>query len=120
MKIFAVLLCSTCAAMAQTYNFTGLSTDDVLIIGRGLDKLLGTDPTDRLYTDRSRLWDRIQAQINQQNNAMAAASLKAKADADKTAIDAAVAEAMAKTKAAIEKAAAEAEAIEKAKKETPQ
>lgn len=76
------------AASAQTYNFTGLSTDDVLTIGRALDKLPRED------TDRGQLYQRIQAQITQQANAMA----KAKADADKAALDKAIAEAIEKTK----------------------
>lgn len=90
--IFAAAWASGSAA--QTYSVNGLSTDDVLTIGRALDKLLGSDPADRAYTDRSRLVDRIQAQITQQSNAMA----KARADAEKAAFDKAVADAIEKSK----------------------
>jgi hypothetical protein len=64
------------AQTAATYNFTGLSSDDILTIGRGLDKLPRED------TDRNNLWGRLQQQITAQNAAMA----KDAADAQKAAI----------------------------------
>lgn len=99
--LFAIglLLTLPFAAHAQTFNLN-VSPDDALVIGRALDKLLGTDPVDRTYTDRSNLYGRLQQQITTQGNAMA----KAKADADKAAADKAIADAV---KAAEEKAKAE-------------
>lgn len=99
--VLLALLAST--AHAQTYTFSNLSADDATAIGRGLDKLFGADPLDRAYTDRTRLYERLQAQITQQNQAAA----KAQADAAKAAQDKAIADAVAK-------------AVEKAKSEEPQ
>ena len=84
----AVLLALSSAANAQTFSITGLSTQEILTIGAGLDKL------PREVTDQNNLYQRIQAQITQQNQAAA----KAKADADKATIDKAVADAIAKAK----------------------
>jgi hypothetical protein len=83
------VLASVLGGQAQTITITGLSVDDVLTIGRGLDKLPRED------TDRNRLYDRMQAQITAQINAAA----KARADAEKIAIDKAVADALEKAKA---------------------
>jgi hypothetical protein len=83
------VLASVLGVYAQTIAITGLSVDDVLTIGRGLDKLPRED------TDRNRLYDRMQAQITAQINAAA----KAKADAERAAIDKAVADAVEKAKA---------------------
>jgi hypothetical protein len=80
------ILASATVVYAQTITISGLSVDDVLTIGRGLDKLPRED------TDRNRLYDRMQAQITAQINAAA----KARADAEKAAIDKAVAEALEK------------------------
>lgn len=77
------------SAVAQTYAITGLSTQDLLVIGAGLDKLPREDG------DRNGLYARIQAQITQQATAMA----KVRADAEKAALDKAVAEAIEKAKA---------------------
>lgn len=75
-------------AKAPTYIINGLSGQDLLIIGAGLDKLPRED------TDRNQLYQRIQAQITQQ----AQTAAKAKADADKAALDKAVADAIKETK----------------------
>jgi hypothetical protein len=75
-----------CDAHSQTFTFGGLTTEDVLMIGRGLDKL------PREETDRNNLYQRLQQQINAQNQA----AIKANADAQKAAIDKAIAEAKAK------------------------
>jgi len=81
------MVAATAPAYAQqaapTYNWTGLSADDIQIIGRGLDKLPRED------TDRNNLYQRLQSQITTQANAFA----KAKADADKAALDKAIEEA---------------------------
>ena len=73
-------------AQQQTYRFEGLSSADVLTIGRGLDKLPRED------TDRDNLYGRLQSQITAQDNA----ARKSKADAEKAAIDKAVSDAKAK------------------------
>jgi hypothetical protein len=79
-KVFALVLVSSVshaqplqAPSTPTFNWNGLSADDVQVIGRALDKL------PREETDRNNLYQRLQAQITQQANAFA----KAKADADK-------------------------------------
>ena len=78
----ALCLCAfaTAAHAQQTYSFTGLSTDDLLTIGRGLDKL------PREETDRNNLYARLQAQITKQNQDWA----KAQAEAKKKELDDAV------------------------------
>lgn len=82
MRIVATLafLALTTGAMAQqvTYSFSGLSQEDVLTIGRGLDKLPRED------TDRNGLYARLQAQISQQNKqAKDAADAAKKSEIDK-------------------------------------
>jgi hypothetical protein len=72
---------------AQSFSINGLSTQDIQVIGAGLDKL------PREETDRNGLYQRIQSQITTQVQANA----KAEADARKAQIDKAVAEAKAKT-----------------------
>ena len=81
-----ILALSAAPALAQqTFTLNGLSSEDVLVIGAGLDKL------PRETTDRNNLYQRLQAQITQQNQAAA----KAQADAQKAAIDKAIADAKA-------------------------
>lgn len=106
----AILLALALAAPAQAqpaaqYHLEGLSVRDLLVLGRGLDKLLGADPLDRAYTDPEKLYDRIQAQINQQYQAAA----KAQADAAKAATDKAIADAVEAVKAESKKPKAEEE-----------
>lgn len=84
----AIMLALSSTASAQTYSITGLSTQDMLVIGAGLDKL------PREATDQNNLYRRIQAQIDQQNQIAA----KAKVDADKAALDKAVTDAIEKAK----------------------
>ena len=71
---------ATTASAQQTYSFTGLSTDDLLTIGHGLDKL------PREETDKNNLYARLQAQITKQNQDWA----KAQAEAKKKELDDAV------------------------------
>jgi hypothetical protein len=78
--LFVVLLLPSCA-MAQSYKFEGLSTEDVLTIGRALDKL------PREETDKNGLYGRLQQQITAQN--------KAREETNKAAFDEAVAKAAA-------------------------
>lgn len=73
-------------AMAQSYSFTPFSEHDLWLLGAGLDQLPPNMTRD--------LQQRMQAQISQQAQAFA----KSKTDADKAAIDRAVAEALAKAK----------------------
>lgn len=74
------------SASAQTYSFTGLSQEDVAIIGQGLDEL------PRKVTDRNGLYQRLQSQIT----AIAQAAAKSQADARQAEIDKAIADAVAK------------------------
>lgn len=70
------------SAHAQAVYYPPLSGDDVQIIGRALDKLLGVDPADRVYTDRTHLYDRMQAYITARNQELSRAAFdKAIADA---------------------------------------
>lgn len=81
-----MLLLLAGSAAAQTYTFTPFSEHDLWLLGAGLDQLPPNMTRD--------LQQRMQAQINQQALAFA----KAKTDADKAALDQAVAEALAKAK----------------------
>lgn len=81
MRTLVFLLLMTSAAFAQqSYSFTGLSTEDVLTIGQGLDKL------PREETDKNSLYQRLQLQITKQNQDAA----KAQDDKRKKDIDDAV------------------------------
>jgi hypothetical protein len=79
-SMVALVLLATSSLAQQapqpTYEITGLSQDDILIIGAALDEL------PRKTTDRNGLYARMQAQITRQANELAA---KSKADADKVA-----------------------------------
>jgi hypothetical protein len=82
------LVMSAASAFGQeppTYTFSGLTADDVLVIGKGLDKL------SREETDKASLYQRLQAQITAQSNAFA----QQKAEAEKKALDEAVEKAIA-------------------------
>lgn len=77
----ALLLSGAAAAQQTTFRFENLSTEDILTIGRGLDKL------PREETDRNGLYSRLQQQITAQN--------QARAQANKDAIDKTIADAVA-------------------------
>lgn len=79
-----VLLLLDGSAFAQTYTFPPFSEHDLWVIGAGLDQL----PPNMTRE----LQQRMQAQISQQAQAFA----KAQADAEKSAIDKAVSDALAK------------------------
>jgi len=85
-----ILLSVVAHATAQQvqYSFSELSTEDVLTIGRALDKLPRED------TDRNQLYQRLQAQITAQDQARA----KAAADVQKDTFDKAITDALNKTK----------------------
>jgi uncharacterized membrane protein YcjF (UPF0283 family) len=99
LTLLALLVAYTQVAYAQTYSIQGLSTQEILIIGAGLDKL------PREVTDQNNLYQRIQAQITQQNQAFA----KAQVDAQKAATDKAIADAIAEKAKADEKSKAKDE-----------
>lgn len=91
-------------AQEKSYNLSGLSWADMLLVGKGLGKL----PRDETDEEHGGLWSRIQQQLFAQG----AAADKARADAQKAVVDKAVDEAVAKARteqaAAIDKAVTDA------------
>lgn len=73
----SLLVCASAPAYAYTYQLQGLSVEDVLTIGRGLDKLPRED------TDKNQLYMRIQQQITAQEAAWKKAQDQAKEDETK-------------------------------------